>query len=475
MHPVLPWIYARSPIWLQNLMTSSYGAYLHRRRYGGACQGIVETLVAHEHLSRDEILEIQMRLLGELMDRCVPLAPWYARLAGEHGFDWRDVRTPEDLRRIPILEKEAVRRDPRAFVAGYPRGESIYESSTSGTSGTPMTIYMNRTSDQLNYAFYLRQMNWMGVRMGEARATFFGRIVVPPTQESPPFWRFDRSENNWQFSSYHISPKNLPHYVSHLATIRPVEIRGYPSSLAAVAVFLLNQNKFLIRPRAIQTTAETLTPDVKALLVEAFRAPVFDQYGSSEMSHFITTCEHGTYHEHPEYGIVEVLTHGSPTPPGELGEVIATSFVNLCMPFVRYRIGDLIEPSATRCACGRPFGTFARVVGRQDDVIVTPDGRRIGRLDPAFKGVAGILESQVEQTEPGTVVLRVVPAPGYRPQAARVVAGHLSDRLGPTVRVQIEELASLPRGAGGKLRSVIGLAEKSKRSAEVANVGRSAS
>jgi len=175
------------------------------------------------------------------------------------------------------------------------------------------------------------------------------------------------------------------------------------------------------------------------------------------MSHFVTQCERGVYHAHPEYGVVEVLRDGKAVGPGETGEVVATSFVALCMPLIRYRLGDVMEVDGSPCDCGRAFPTFRRVLGRQDDVIVTPDGRLIGRLDPAFKGVDGILESQVEQVASDRVVVRIVPSPEFRNEAAEVIRRQVAERLGPTVSVSTEIHGSLARGPGGKLRAVIAL------------------
>jgi phenylacetate-CoA ligase len=140
------------------------------------------------------------------------------------------------------------------------------------------------------------------------------------------------------------------------------------------------------------------------------------------------------------------------------------------MPLIRYRLGDLMEVDGAPCRCGRAFPTFRRVLGRQDDVIVTPDGRQIGRLDPAFKGVDGLLESQVEQVAPDRVIVRLVPASGFTPEAAEIIRRQVAERMGPSVIVSTELHASLPRGRGGKLRAVLAL----RRNQTPDNVQRSA-
>ena len=93
-------------------------------------------------------------------------------------------------------------------------------------------------------------------------------------------------------------------------------------------------NGGLPRPRLIVTTAETLLAFQRETIERAFSCPVTDQYGCTEMALFISQCEHGSYHVHPEYGIVEVLDERDrPVAPGEEGEVVCTGFVNRAMSY----------------------------------------------------------------------------------------------------------------------------------------------
>src|SRR5262249_21305312 len=158
--------------------------------------------------------------------------------------------------------------------------------------------------------------------------------------------------------------------------------------------------------KAIITSAETLTAAQRELIEGVFGTRCFDQYGCTEQSLFVSQCEHGTYHTHPEYGIVEILRDGAPARVGESGEVVCTSFTNDAFPLLRYRLGDLAAFGDEDCRCGRAFPVLERIIGRLDDVLVTPDGRQIGRLDPVFKGRRTIREAQVVQETESEVTVR---------------------------------------------------------------------
>jgi phenylacetate-CoA ligase len=159
---------------------------------------------------------------------------------------------------------------------------------------------------------------------------------------------------------------------------------------------------------------------------------------------------------HPEYGIVEILDErGEPAPAGVPGEVVCTSFSNDALPLLRYRLGDVAAFAAAGCACGRAFPVLEQLCGRLDDLVVTPDGRRVGRLDPVFKGRRTIREAQIVQENARDLVVRLVRGRGYRDADGEAVARELAARLGPEMRISIQPVESIERSASGKFRAVI--------------------
>ena len=279
--------------------------------------------------------------------------------------------------------------------------------------------------------------------------------MVPPGQLGPPFWRTDVVGRNVLFSSYHLSSKNARDYVEQLRAMCPAEIIGYPSSLASLAQFMLDQDLPPVRPRCVFTTAETLLSHQRRQIEQAFGTTVTDQYGCTEMSMFVAQCAVGQYHVHPEHGMLEVLDeHGAPAKPGEVGEVVCTGFVNYAMPLLRYRVGDLAAMSPGACSCGLPFPVLAQIVGRADDVIRTADGRLVGRLDPVFKGLSGIRESRIVQHTLQRIDVHLVVDGGFGPPEESALRSALAERLG-AVHLQFHYETSLARDASGKFRAVV--------------------
>ena len=455
-------LYFASPVWLQQIMLWAYGTRLRRVRYGGIHRRVLAELMQSQSASEGELEAAQLARLNDTLQHARNTVPFYRSLPEQQ------LSRLTDLQELPILTKADIQAAGKELVSRAFQRARLREIHTGGTTGKPLTIYCDAATLQRNYAFFSRFQAWAHIPDGSRVAVFAGRTIVPPEQASPPYWRRNPAANSLLLSSYHLSPTTLPHYVKALAEFQPASIDSYPSSLEPVARFVVDRGIDTIRPRAVITSSETLHPSIRELFEQAFACPVFDHYGAAEMAALITQCERGTYHANPEFGVVEVLHEGKPVGPGEAGEIVATGFINPVMPLVRYATGDqAIRGVSNDCACGRAFPVIDQIVGRLDDLIITPEGRRVGRLDPIFKAVGGLQETRIVQDRIDHVRVEVVTGGRPIPTAQRETLRHeLATRLGPLMDIDIVETAAIPRTASGKLRTVVNLVHKDARSLE---------
>lgn len=447
-------LYLMSPVWAQNLAVASYGYLLRRRRFGPGYRSALDQLLESETRDAAGLRALQEERLSGILHHAFHHVPHYRDLAKARGLSAEEISLETLAQALPILEKEEIRADPKRFVSELPDGRTL-TINTSGTTGSPLSVVCTPTSLRKNYAFFARFLGWHGISPFSRSATFAGRVLVPQRQRTPPFWRPNPGLRDLQFSSYHLSPDHLPHYANKLQSWAPEVIDTYPSSGAAVASYLnFSSLSGCIRPKVVVTSSETLLEFQREAMERAFGCPVRDQYGSAEMVAFFAECEHGTLHSMPEYGILEVIPQaGSQGVAG--GDIVATGFINPAMPLLRYRTGDQAIPSDRICPCGRNFPAVERVLGRDDDVILTPEGARIGRLDPIFKGAEGITECQIVQDRLDTVTVRAVLSQGHGKESLEPVVTQLKRRLPDSMTVDTEFVASLPRTKGGKLRAVV--------------------
>ena len=445
-------VYARSPLWAQNLLISAYGLRLLRLRYGRTGRETLASLLKSQWMDAAELQSNQLTALSEVVGRAAVDVPFYRR----RGLEGIDFDSLDQLREVPPLTKSEVQRAGRDMIADSYRRARLTEVHTGGTTGKPLVIYCDGETLQRNYAFFSRFKGWAGVPDGDRVATFAGRTFIP-RGGNEPFWRFNRAANTLLFSSYHIGAKTLPSYVKALADFQPMMIDSYPSSIEAIARYILEHNITSIRPTAIITSSETLFPVVRDVVEQAFQCQVFDHYGGAEMAALIAQCERGTYHIAPEFGVVEILKDGQPVARGETGEIVATGFINPVMPLIRYATGDNGVLGAGSCPCGRAGETLERIEGRMDDMIITPEGNLVGRLDPIFKAVSSLRETRIIQDAADHVRVEIVAGDAFSTKMERGLQAELRARLGPAMRIDIVRVPSIERTGRGKLRTTINL------------------
>jgi phenylacetate-CoA ligase len=117
-------------------------------------------------------------------------------------------------------------------------------------------------------------------------------------------------------------------------------------------------------------------------------------------------------------------------------------------------VGDRGRLSDEICECGKGLPLIDRIDGRCDDVLLTADGRRVGRLDPVFKDNLPIREAQIIQESLGEIRVKYATADDFSNAALAKLAGRIRERMGD-VRVEFEEVNAIPRTSRGKFRAVI--------------------
>jgi phenylacetate-CoA ligase len=443
--------YKSAPAYMQSALISLSACGRRLLREGRRFKKLEAEACATELLSLDELDAWQRQRLAQLITHATERVPFYkGRVPGS-----RPIRDPLMMLQsfFPIISKETVRQDPAAFLDDR-RSRVLFWGSTSGTTGSPLSLVQDLYAINRENAFAARQLRWAGFAQGEKRVWFRGDLVVPSTTSDPPFWRWNWTERTLMCSSYHLSFDTAAAYLEVIERFDPVLIQAYPSSIAFLARWLLDrggtyQGKAL---KGIVTSSEMLDAETKLTLEKVFGCRVFDWYGQFERVAAIGTCEEGRRHLLGDYSFVELVPVGD-----GYAEIVGTGFNNWVMPLIRYRTGDLVRlmDDDTPCPCGRAFPVVGNILGRADDVIVTPDGRRVGRLDHIFKGAGAVLEAQIRQDSLDELLILVVPAAHFKSTDADLLVRNARERLGLGIQIRVQTVQAIPRTRNGKLRGVI--------------------
>jgi phenylacetate-CoA ligase len=260
--------------------------------------------------------------------------------------------------------------------------------------------------------------------------------------------------------AFEMSPQNLDRFVDTIRTMRPAMLFGYPSSLSLIAQHAQQTNVAMddLGIKVVFVTSEKLYDEQRAVIAGAFGCPVANGYGARDAGFIAHECPSGSLHISAEDIIVETLRpDGSPTFPGEAGEIVVTHMATADFPFIRYQTGDVGVLSDRVCECGRSLPILEEVQGRTTDFVVARDGTIMHGLALiyAVRDLPGVEKFKIEQMSLDRTVVQLIAGPAVgAAQEARIVTDFKA-RLGQSVQIDIEHVTEIANEKSGKFRYVV--------------------
>lgn len=453
-------LYHSLPYPLKVAAASARGYGLRRWRYSRDTERLVAEALERETWPVEKLAAWQGERLAETLEHAARSVPYYrAYWAGRRRNGER--LAVDRLEHWPVLTKAEVRAQPRAFLADDYHRERLYEEHTSGTTGTPLTLWQSREALIAWYAlFEARCRRWNGVDLHTRWGIFGGQMVAGARAAHPPYWVWNRAFSQLYLSSYHLSARTVTDYLDALRACRVQYLYAYPSAMALLAQLAAEAGCHTPELVVAIGNAEPLLDGQRAVISAAFGCATRSSYGLSEQVCGASECAAGQMHLWPEAGLLEIVDMDGPQrlQDGQTGRMVSSGLLNPAMPLIRYDTGDIgclrVTGDGAICACGRSLPVLGAIEGRKDDYIVTPDGRRIGRLDPVFKADFPIREAQIVQTLPDAIDVYYAAATGFTAQHLAVLETRLHERLG-NMRIVFHAVDAIPRGPNGKFRAVI--------------------
>jgi phenylacetate-CoA ligase len=408
-------------------------------------------------VGRAELLAFRDAQLRRLVRHAYDRVPLYRRQFDDHGVRPEDIRTSDDLPRLPLTTREELQALPLSDrLARGADPERLITRHTSGSSGRPMVLYRTWAEVQIAMAIRLRALHDLGARPSDRRAH-----IVPVPQAPHPR---NRRRPQRALMALGVFPKidlevreGLPVIVEALCRWRPDLLLGHASVLARLAALLTDELRAVLRPRLIISGAEALTPLMRQQIVDGFRAEVRDWYGANEMGLMGWECARTGLFHLAEHGVVlEVLGAGGPAAVGEAGRIAATGLHGFAMPFVRYLVGDIVVRGPEPCPCGAPFATIAAIDGRVWDTLPLANGRVVHPSTlmriVATLGRGWVQQFQFVQDRSDRVVLRVIPSAAPSTEDLARMRKAACDVLGPGTGLEIQLVDHIESEASGKFR-----------------------
>lgn len=454
------------PIFLQNAFVTVKGV-LHKKFYTGKRFILLQReIIQNEKLASEEVRSFQLTKLKNILNYAYEYIPYYKELFDRLRFSPSHITNVDDIKDLPFLDKQTIRDHFEEFIPLNFRKRLLFKKATSGTTGSPLSILMDRELIQSEHAFIARQYRWAGCTDECKIASFRGDIIVPVEQIKPAYWRYNRCSRELLFSSYHLSEDTIDKYLRRLNEFDPELIYAYPSFIFLIARHVKRNSVNISLPslRGIVTSSETLFEYQKKLIEAVFPARVFNWYGLSERVIFIGTCEYGGHHVFPDYGLTEFIPLSETEKQG-LFELVGTSFINKVMPLIRYRTGDMVTLISEPCECGRSFSRVKSILGRSNDVIVTPEGRSIVMVDDAFKDIEKIRFAQIVQKKIDEIDILIEPEATFDILDENRIIKNIRLRIGEKVNISVKRVKKIPRMPNNKYKLIVSkLGDKNRNS-----------
>jgi len=409
-----------------------------------------------QYLPAEEISSIQLVRLNALLNHAYDNVPYYRKWFDEAGLRPNDIKSIDDLVKLPILTKEDVRANFKELIAvNFPRAK-ILPYSTSGSTGEPLKFYITREANARRYANVYRAYKWYGYEMGDKIA-----YIWYPNKRG----FMSRQIKNLRLGAFlgriYLDPLNMSQvemkrFVTRLKRFKPSLILAYPTAAHILADYIKSNNIKGLMPKAVITMGEMLLDYQRQAIRQAFGCEVFDSYGARETGPIAYQCPgHAGYHIFAESLVLEFIKDGKAVPNGETGKVLVTDLTNYAMPFIRYENGDLGVLTSEKCRCSVNLPSMKPIEGRIEDIIVTKE-KLISSLalNPIFNDLP-INQYQIVQETEDEILVKIVKGDGYTEAVTENVLKLLPKYISKNMEFNIIFTDNIPLTPSGKHRFVI--------------------
>lgn len=370
----------------------------------------IKRVDAMYEMSNEELKNRNEERFLYIFRRAYDKSSFYHRLYTEAGIKKEDIKCLEDIKKLPVITKDMVKKYATEMLT-VPKWQVI-AAHTSGTTGTPLTVYESWSSIWWSQAYIYAARLRNGFKEGDALVSLRGNL------DRNTMHMKVHVSNTLYLSSYCINKDTVKSYYDLMIKHKPVAIEGYPSSLYTLALCMNEVGLKLSIPIAF-TSSETLLSYQRTFIEKQLGTEIFDNYGMTERTIYLKEANnHLGYYELPGYSINEYLEDGE----------ICTSLINSAFPLIRYRSNDVVE--LADFDADHPQVIVKSIEGRKEDFLICKDGAHIQRLDFIFKGVNHVKYGQLIQENNGFLNVNIVTDCGFTEEDENTIIKNVQLRIG---------------------------------------------
>lgn len=413
-----------------------------------------------EGLSPEELAQYQQKKIIELLKFVFVNVPYYREKLEESGVKDQSEITANHIYSLPVLTKSEIKNNFNKFQSRNLSGNRIFKNSTSGSSGEPFKFNTDLRTARYKSAVVERNHRWAGIYRGDKEARLWGAQIDVSVSDNIRGKIHGFITRKLMLSSYSMTKDDLTRYGLLLSVFKPKLLTSYPGPLEVFAKFCKKKGISFPSLKAIITSAEMLYPHQREEIESAFKVKIFNRYGSRE---FGAIAQEDKYHNglrvNSDHVFIEILNeHGKECSQGELGELVITDLDNYGMPLIRYKIGDRAFWSEDQCYyTGMPFPLLGKIEGRSLDVVITPNGNRIGGTywTILMRSRGNIELFQIKQTALDLIYILYKSMDQLTDIEIDYFNHEIKEKCGDKMNVVFDRVEEIPETSNGKHRIII--------------------
>jgi phenylacetate-CoA ligase len=403
--------------------------------------------------SEDQMIDYQNKSIQRLIKHSYTNVPYYKDLFDKYDINPNSIKEKADLKRIPVLTKEIIINNfhsGKLFAQNWKKSNVRLESS-SGSTGAKTIFYINNNAYGFNIGANLRGWSWMGYTIGDSI------VKITQNRRNSYIKKLQDFINRTALYTGSYTQESYEEFKKLLNSNKEFFLRSYPDPLIYFASKLKSESETFKSVVGINTTGNILFPESRELIENAFNTKVFDSY-SCEGGANVFECEtHENYHVSDEYGVVEIEDDQKKEVSDlEFGKAIVTDFFNFASPFIRYESKDILQ-KGSKCSCGRCLSTVKKIGGRDNDVVITPQGQMLiaQSFTTYFKYIKGVEQFQVIQNEANSLIFNLRTNSRFDKSDEFSIKKYWQDKTSNEMNISIIYVPVIEPLISGKIRFVI--------------------
>src|SRR4030067_3122600 len=408
---------------------------------------MMRKLLHDQWLKPSELRKLQDKRLRGIVKHSYENVPYYRNVFKQAKITPNDIKTTDDLTKIPILTKKDLKNlTLDKICATNVDLTHCLKEGTSVSSGTPLLVFWTKKA---KIDCYLRALRWQlkcGDKISNKQAVLAaGWLLTHPIQRIGIFR-----------TKYISGINETQAIIEQLKKFKPDTLVTLPSFIILLGKEIKENPSNQISIKHAFVGGEMIDEYSRRICKETFNVDLHECYGANEVGFLAAQCpERIIQHTEADTRFIEIIKNNQRAAQGEEGDIVVTNLTNYATPLIRYNLEDLGMLLDDECSCGSSFPLFKITLGRKSDIITLPNNKTVSAVTvyTLLIPIEGIKQFQLVQERKDTFRVKIVKDSRFSNSTRQEIASVLEQRLGRT-KINIELVDDIPREKSGKYKQL---------------------